>query len=248
MNGTRMPPSSRSPFTPRQGSFLEVFCPYSNRASGWGRARPVGPPLSLRKNTSVFSSSLVSRSFASTRPTFSSSEAIMPSIVRRCRSGIWAILGQVLRLRLHRPVRRHEGEIQEEGLALCRSMKAHASRPNASVEYAFSRTGSAPRYMLRRNPVFGSGNSTPPFGCQKVSSKPRLYGRIAFFALAQMPFADHAGGVARSLEVIADGRLADRQACRGSSGRRPVGLEAEAVLVAPVTRPARDGQHCGAVT
>src|SRR5438552_17303322 len=95
-NGIRTPPSHVVALKPRSGPLLEVVC-------------GVGPPLSLKKKTSVFSSWPISRIFAITRPTASSIAEIMAANVRRfsyamvvnraryfyvdCRRARWALYG-----------------------------------------------------------------------------------------------------------------------------------------------------------
>ena len=73
IKGTRMPPSRNSPLPPRKGVLREV-------------SSFVGPPLSLRKTTSVFSSTPHSRSCVSNWPTLSSSWASIAAKIRRWMS------------------------------------------------------------------------------------------------------------------------------------------------------------------
>jgi hypothetical protein len=62
-NGTRMPPSHVCRFDPRSGALLEPLTVVVGI---------VGPPLSLKKKMSVFSSSPAECSAANVRPTASS--------------------------------------------------------------------------------------------------------------------------------------------------------------------------------
>ena len=100
----RMPPSHVVPFLPRSGSFRDVLS-------------AVGPPLSLRKNTSVDSSSPASWSLPRTAPTASSMAESMrgerpPPRVVNLREAV-AIFGR----RLQRAMHGVKGEIQEKGLS-----------------------------------------------------------------------------------------------------------------------------------
>ncbi len=70
-----MPPSCSVPFAPLNGVFFDPFT-------------AMGPPLSLRKNTSVFSSMPFSRKAASTAPTPSSMTLNIAACVRRVPSSM----------------------------------------------------------------------------------------------------------------------------------------------------------------
>ena len=119
MNGTRMPPSQVWRFEPRSGVLVEplIVVPAI-----------VGPPLSLKKKTSVFSSSPSARERG---------ERSADGVVhRRHHGGIGAALlvgdvrepRQVLLGRLHRRVDGVEGQIEEERPRFSRLMNATARR------------------------------------------------------------------------------------------------------------------------
>ncbi len=85
----------------------------------------------------------------------------------------------------------------------------------------------------------------PPARKPKKLSKPRRC-QVKLRMGAEVPFADDTGGVPGGAERIGHGRFGERQAVRGGGGV-PCGIifAAEALLIAPVNRPARDGLQTG---
>ena len=106
--GTRMPPSSVVRFEPRSGVLIDALPEVPGI---------VGPPLSLMKNTSVFSSSCASRSLSSTAPIASSIADIIAAYVRRRSSPIYLNFSSRSSVGVHRRVHRVEGQIKKERFA-----------------------------------------------------------------------------------------------------------------------------------
>ena len=101
-----MPPSQVVAFVPRRGSLREVVC-------------GVGPPLSLMKKISVFSSSPASWTLASTAPTASSMAESMAENVCRFSSLTFGNRSRYLAVACSGACTALKGRYKKKGWLLC---------------------------------------------------------------------------------------------------------------------------------